>query len=86
MAKTQVQQVTQTTSNIGPAQLPYYNTLMQGAQAMLPTQPALYQGGERIEGFTPQQRALQQQVAGMQTPGQFGRRDALLRQISTLGN
>ena len=71
MAKTQVQQVTQTTSNIGPSQLPYYNQLMQGAQSLLGTQMPIY-GPARIEGFTPQQKALQGQIAGMQTPGQFG--------------
>jgi hypothetical protein len=76
MAKTQVQQVTQTTSNIGAAQLPYYNTLMQGAQGLLRTQVPLYDR-ERVEGFTPQQKALQQQVAGMQTPSQFGQASGL---------
>lgn len=71
MAKTQVQQVTQTTSNIGPSQLPYYNALMQGASTLLSTPYQTY-GQERIAGFTPQQQALQQQIGGMQTPGQFG--------------
>lgn len=71
MAKTQVQNITQTTSNIGPSQLPYYNTLMQGASSLLTTPYQTY-GQERIAGFTPQQQALQQQIAGMQTPGQFG--------------
>jgi hypothetical protein len=32
----------------------------------------MYHGGERVEGFNPQQIALQNQIAGMQTPGQFG--------------
>lgn len=68
---TQVQQVTQTTSNIGAAQLPYYNQLMQGAQGLLTTQTPIYDR-ERIEGFTPQQKNLQNQIAGMQTPTQFG--------------
>ena len=73
MAKTQVQNVTQTTSNIGPSQQPYYNALMQGASTLLSAgPPAMYQGGERVEGFNPQQLALQNQIAGMQTPGQFG--------------
>lgn len=71
MAKTQVQQVTQTTSNIGPSQLPYYNTLMQGAQGLLNPQMPIYDR-DRVEGFTQQQRNLQNQIAGMQTPGQFG--------------
>ena len=37
MAKTTTQNVIQTTSNIGAAQQPYYNTLMQGAQGLLRT-------------------------------------------------
>lgn len=73
---TQLQQVTQTTSNIGAAQLPYYNTLMQGAQGLLGTQMPIYDR-ERVEGFTPQQQALQQQVAGLQTPTQFGNASTL---------
>jgi hypothetical protein len=73
MAKTQVQNVTQTTSNIGPSQQPYYNAAMQRASTLLSEgPPPLYQGGERVEGFNPQQIALQNQIAGMQTPGQFG--------------
>jgi hypothetical protein len=71
MAKTQVQNVTQTTSNIGEAQRPFYNQLMQGAQSLLRTQMPIYDR-DRIEGFTQQQRNLQNQIAGMQTPGQFG--------------
>jgi hypothetical protein len=71
MAQTQVQNVTQTTSNIGPAQQPYYNTLMQGAAGLLNTQTPVYDR-ERLEGFTAQQKKLQGEVAGMQTPGQFG--------------
>jgi hypothetical protein len=72
MAKTQVQNITQTTSNIGAAQQPYYNTLMQGAAGLLRTDVPIYQGGDRLEGFTQQQKNLQNQIAGMQTPGQFG--------------
>lgn len=62
---------TTTTSNIGPAQQPYYNTLMQSAQGLL-TAPTPIYDRERIEGFTPQQIKLQNEVAGMGTPGQFG--------------
>lgn len=68
---TQINQTTQTTSNIGPSQLPYYNQLMQGAQGLLNTEMPVYDR-ERIEGFTPQQQAVQKEVAGLQTPGQFG--------------
>jgi hypothetical protein len=71
-SKTTTQNVIQTTSNIGAAQQPYYNTLMQGAQGLLRTNMPIYQGGDRLEGFTQQQKNLQNQIAGMQTPGQFG--------------
>jgi hypothetical protein len=71
MAKTQVQNITQTNSNIGPAQLPYYNTAMQTAQGLLTAQTPIYDR-DRIAGFTDQQKKLQGEVAGMQTPGQFG--------------
>lgn len=76
-AKVTTQNVVNTTSNIGAAQLPYYNTAMQGAQALLtaPTQRYVNAQGQpigRIAGFTDQQKALQGQVAGMQAPGQFG--------------
>jgi len=77
MAKTQVQNVTQTTSNIGPAQQPYYNALMQGASGLLTTQTPRYVNAEgqpigRIAGFTPQQQQLQQNILSQQAPGQFG--------------
>jgi hypothetical protein len=71
MAKTTTQNVVQTTSNIGEAQRPFYNTLMQGAQGLLTAQTPIYDR-DRIEGFTDQQQNLQNQIAGMQTPGQFG--------------
>ena len=76
---TTTQNVTQTTSNIGAAQLPYYNTAMQSAAGLL-TAPTPIYDRERIEGFTPQQLALQGQVAGMQTPGQFGTATGLAQQ------
>jgi hypothetical protein len=71
MSKTTTQNVVQTTSNIGAAQLPYYNTAMQSAQGLL-TAPTPIYDRERLEGFTAQQKKLQGEVAGMQTPGQFG--------------
>lgn len=88
MAKTQVQNITQTTSNIGAAQQPYYNTLMQGAQGLLRTDVPIYQGGDRLEGFTQQQKNLQNQIAGMQTPGQFGQATNFLNTagLGTLAN
>ena len=71
MAKSTTQNVVQTTSNIGAAQLPFYNTAMQSAQGLLTTPFAVYDR-DRLEGFTGQQKKLQGEVAGMQTPGQFG--------------
>jgi hypothetical protein len=71
MGKTSVQNITQSTSNIGPAQKPYYDKLMQGAQGILTAKTPIYDR-DRIEGFTDQQKALQGEVAGMQAPGQFG--------------
>jgi hypothetical protein len=87
MAKTQVQNVTQTTSNIGEAQRPFYNTLMQNAQGLLTAQTPIYDR-DRVEGFTGQQRNLQNQIAGMQTPGQFGQASNFLNTAAqgTLAN
>lgn len=82
MASNTTQNVIQTTSNIGAAQQPYYNMAMQGAASLLNTQTPRYVSTDpitgvqtpiaRIAGFTDQQKNLQNQVAGMQTPGQFG--------------
>jgi len=71
MAKTTTQNVVQTTSNIGPSQQPYYNMAMQRASSLL-TAPTPIYDRDRLAGFTQQQQNLQNQVAGMQTPGQFG--------------
>ena len=67
---TTINQTTQTTSNIGPSQEPYYRALMQAGAGLLNTQMPLYDR-DRVEGFTDQQKALQTQIAGMQTPTQF---------------
>lgn len=68
---TTTQYTTQTTSNIGAAQKPYYDRAMQGASTLLTTPYTTYDQ-ERIAGFTDQQKALQQQAAGLQAPSQFG--------------
>ena len=65
------QNITQTTSNIGETQKPYYNTLMQNASSLL-TQDYTPYGQERIAGFTPEQQQVQQNILNQQTPGQFG--------------
>ena len=74
--KVTTQNVVNTTSNIGAAQQPYYNMAMQGAAGLLTAQTPIYDR-ERIEGFTDQQKKLQGEVAGMQTPGQFGNASTL---------
>jgi len=79
MAKTTTQNITQSTSNIGASQQPYYNAAMQGAQSLLTTPTAIYDR-DRLAGFTDQQKNLQGQVAGMQAPGQFGQATELTNQ------
>ena len=79
MAKTTTQNITQSTSNIGAAQQPYYNAAMQGAQSLLTTPTAIYDR-DRLAGFTDQQKKLQGEVAGMGTPGQFGQATGLTNQ------
>ena len=79
MAKTTTQNITQSTSNIGAAQQPYYNAAMQGAQSLLTTPTAIYDR-DRLAGFTDQQKNLQGEVAGMQAPGQFGQATNLTNQ------
>ena len=58
------------TTNIPAYARPYYENLLQRAQAESYRQYQPYEA-ERIAGFTPQQEQLQQEVFGMQTPGQF---------------
>ena len=67
------QQVTSTTttSNLPEYARPYFENLMQRAQAESYRPYTPYEA-ERIAGFTPGQIAAQQETLGMQTPGQFG--------------
>lgn len=39
--------------------------------------------GQRVAGFTPEQLAVQQEVAGMQTPGQFGQAAGMLGTVGS---
>jgi hypothetical protein len=50
---------------------PYFEGLMQRAEANLTTPYQTY-GQERIADFTPQQQQLQQNILNQQTPSQFG--------------
>jgi hypothetical protein len=63
------QTVTQT--NLPEYARPYFENLLERGQAESYRDYTPY-GGERIAGFDPMQTAAQQEVAGMQTPGQFG--------------
>jgi hypothetical protein len=63
------QTVTQT--NLPEYARPYFENILQRAQAESYRGYTPYQA-ERIAGFTPGQEAAQQEVFGMQTPGQFG--------------
>lgn len=65
------QQVTSTTTNLPEYARPYFENLLQRAQAESYRQYTPYQA-ERISGFTPGQLAVQRETMGMQTPGQFG--------------
>lgn len=71
-----VQKSEVTQSNLPEYARPYYEGMLQRANTLL-NQPYTTYGQERIAGFTPEQQAVQQQVAGMQTPGQFGTATAL---------
>jgi hypothetical protein len=63
--------VNQTTTNLPAYAEPYYNDLMQRAQANL-TQGYTEYPGQRIAGFTGEQQKVQQDILNQQTPGQFG--------------
>ena len=63
------QEVTQ--SNLPEYARPYFEGLMQRAGTELTRGYTPY-GQERIAGFTPEQQQLQQNIMGMQTPGEFG--------------
>jgi len=65
----QKQEITQ--SNLPEYARPYYENLMQRAGTQLTTPYQTY-GQERIQGFTPQQQQVQQNIMNQQTPGQFG--------------
>lgn len=68
---TSTQYVKSEQSNLPEYARPYFEGLMQRSQSLL-TQPYTPYGQERIAGFTPGQQQAQQDILGMQTPGQFG--------------
>ena len=60
---------------------PYFENLMQRSGSLL-TQDYTPYGQERIAGFTGQQKNLQDQIGGMQTPGQFGAASGLASDVA----
>lgn len=73
------QQVTKsevTQSNLPEYARPYYEGMLTRANSLL-TQNYTPYGQERVAGFSPEQTALQQNIMGMQTPGQFGQATGL---------
>jgi hypothetical protein len=62
---------TNTTSNLPEYARPYFENVVNRAQAESYRPYTPYEG-QRIAGFTPDQQALQYEIRDMQTPGQFG--------------
>lgn len=61
---------TNTTSNLPEYARPYFENVVNRAQAESYRPYTPYEG-QRIAGFTPDQQALQYEIRDMQTPGQF---------------
>lgn len=76
----QVQRQEVSQSNIPEYARPYFMDLMNRSQGLL-TQSYTPYGQERIAGFTPEQQRLQQQILGMQAPGQFGQATGMATRI-----
>jgi len=84
-----------TTTNLPEYAQPFYEELMkQAAQETYTTDDAgnvtgvkeyTPYTGERVVGFNPQQQAVQQGVAGLQTPGQFASANQALGNVTTMG-
>jgi hypothetical protein len=75
----QPQQVNTQTSNLPEYARPYFENLVQRAQAQS-YQPYTPYGGQRIAGFTPAQEQIQQNVLGLGAPNQFGAGSSLAYQ------
>ena len=76
------QTVTQT--NLPEYARPYFENLLNRTQAQSYQGYQPY-GGARVAGFTPEQQGVQQEIAGMQTPGQFGQATSGLQATGGLG-
>jgi hypothetical protein len=73
------QNVTSTTSNLPEYARPYFENIMNRAQAQSYQQYTPYEG-QRMAGFTPAQEQIQQNVLGMTAPNQYGTGSALAYQ------
>lgn len=71
-----VQKSEVTQSNLPEYARPYFESMMQRANTELTKGYTPY-GQERIAGFTPEQQQLQQNIMGMQSPGEFGQASGL---------
>jgi hypothetical protein len=67
----QLQKVESTTTNLPKYLEPYVTDIASRAQAESNREYTPYEG-QRIAGFTPEQQQVQQNVMGLQQPGQFG--------------
>jgi hypothetical protein len=67
----QTQKVESTTTNLPKYLEPYVTDIASRAQAESNREYTPYEG-QRIAGFTPEQQQVQQNVMGLQQPGQFG--------------
>jgi hypothetical protein len=65
------QNVTTTTSNLPEYARPYFENVVGRAQAESYRPYQAYED-QRQAGFTPEQKAVQQETLGLRTPGQFG--------------
>jgi hypothetical protein len=78
----QVQRQETTQTNIPEYARPYFESMMQRAQGLL-TQKYTPYGQERIAGFTPQQQQVQQGIAGLTAPAQFGQASDIARDVAS---
>lgn len=75
---------TVTQSNIPSYARPFFEDILKRGQAESYREYVPYEG-ERIAGFTPGQKAVQAETAGLKTPGQFAQSGAGLTGGSALG-
>ena len=80
-SKNTVQKSEVTQSTLPEYARPYFEGLMQRAGTTLTTDYQPYEQ-ERIADFTQQQRGVQQNILGMQTPGQFGAATGLASDVA----